>query len=494
MTRSSASLGLAALLFGGAALAEPTSSGGSGSPTPANGQRIAVDTPAEQFTAHAGTPSRILYLNRCTGGCVVHGGPINDAKSETSSIPMGAGPFTIGAYNESVTGEWAQLVRCVQEVYSPFNVMVTDVLPTSGTWNEAIVGGVPADLGLGNDILGIAPLAGDCSAQDNAISFSFANAHPPTDHMLNVCWTVSQESAHVYGLDHEFMFTDGAYGGSACNDPMTYRTDCGGEKFFRNHSAACGEYTTRMCRCQGYQNSHLKILSVFGPGTPITTPPTSMILDPAANATIGNGATIHVAAGAQRGIDHLDLYLNGFKWGMSTPGATFEAEGQPVPPSPGATYGITIPADVPDSIIDIVVKAYDDLGTETDSQTVTVTKNMPCTDATACATGQQCAAGKCFWNTPTGEIGDKCSYDQFCTSMECSPTKTDRICTQTCVPGSMDSCPSGYQCLMNGPSGFCYFPSGGGCCSAGNESAGAMLAHICFGGLVLGILLRRRRR
>jgi len=497
MTRLSVGLGLASLLFGGVALAEPTSSGVPTTSVQSGGQRIAIDTPAEQFTAHAGTPSRILYLNRCMGGCVVHGGPINDAKTDTSSIPAGPGPFTIGEYSESAPGEWASLVKCVQEVYSPFNVMVTDVKPTDGTWNEAIVGGVSADLGLGADILGIAPLAGDCSAQDNAISFSFANAHPPQQHVFNVCWTVAQESAHVYGLDHEYMFADGAYGGSACNDPMTYRTDCGGEKFFRNHPAACGEFTSRPCRCAGNQNSHLKILSVFGPGTPITTPPTAVFVDPAAGTTITNSTPIHVTSGAQRGVDHLDLYINGFKWGPSIPGAPFTTIGQPLPPAPSATYAIPLPADLPDSIIDIVVKSYDDLGTETDTPVLTVTKNAPCADASTCATGQQCDAGKCFWPPPSGVLGDPCDYDQFCTSLECSPTQAGRICTQDCVPGASDSCPSGYVCLQDGPGqGFCYTDSGGGCCdaNAGNETTGGMLAHIGFGALVLGVVLRRRRR
>src|SRR5262245_53678497 len=138
MTRSSVLLGLATMLFGGLAFAEPTSSGGTSTSVPTAGQRMVVVTPTEQFTPHAGTPSRILYLNRCTGGCVVHGGTINDAKTDTSSIPMGPGPFNIGEYSESMAGEWAAVLKCVQEVYSPFNIMVTDVKPTSGSWNEAI--------------------------------------------------------------------------------------------------------------------------------------------------------------------------------------------------------------------------------------------------------------------------------------------------------------------------------------------------------------------
>src|SRR5262245_17675319 len=121
MTRSSVLLGLATLLSGGLAFAEPTSSGGTSS-VPTAGQRRVVVTPSEQFTPHAGTPSRILYLNRCMGGCVVQHGPINDAKTGTSTIPMGAGPFNIGEYSESVMGEWAAVLKCVQEVYSPFNI------------------------------------------------------------------------------------------------------------------------------------------------------------------------------------------------------------------------------------------------------------------------------------------------------------------------------------------------------------------------------------
>ena len=42
---------------------------------------------------------------------------------------------------------------------------------------------------------------------------------------------------------------------------MTYRNDCGGEKFFRNEIANCGETANRTCKCGGTQNSHAKILA-----------------------------------------------------------------------------------------------------------------------------------------------------------------------------------------------------------------------------------------
>src|SRR5262249_49841641 len=213
------------------------------------------EMPPSAFATPHATVSRVLFLNRCAGGCVIHSGG-NDARTQTSAIPVGAGPFNVSAYAWG-DAEWAQVVKCMQEVYSPFNVMVTDVQPTSGSWHEALIAGDPSEVGLDAGILGIAPLAGDCSAQDNVISFTFANHHSPTDRVNNVCWTASQESAHAYGLDHEYMFMDGYNGNSACNDPMTYRVDCGGEKFFRNHAAVCGEFTARNCRCGATQNAHL---------------------------------------------------------------------------------------------------------------------------------------------------------------------------------------------------------------------------------------------
>ena len=68
------------------------------------------------------------------------------------------------------------------------------------------------------------------------------------------------------------------------------------------------------------------------------------------------------------------------------------------PVSPTPSYTLTAPTNVPDGVIDIVAKAYDDLESETDSATVTVTKGAPCADASTCATGQKCEAGKCFWD------------------------------------------------------------------------------------------------
>ncbi|HEU4727224.1 MAG TPA: hypothetical protein VFT22_05035, partial [Kofleriaceae bacterium] len=334
------------------------------------GRRVAVAMPPEMYATPAGDVSRTLYLERCRGGCRIQRGP-NDARSGMSMIPqlqssvIGEFANVLGLAGAAADTEWAALVQCMKEVYSPYNVAVTDVKPASGQgFHEAIVAGLPGDIGLGQDILGVAPLASDCRAIDNVISFTFANHHPPEDRVNNICWTAAQESAHAFGLDHEYSFSNNR---SACNDPMTYRSDCGGQKFFRNEAASCGEMKVRACQCGKSQNSHLKLLTVFGPGTPITQHPSiAMTLPAMSGGTLDRSVTAD--AGAQRGVARVEVYFNGFKW-AEAPGVPFERDGQP-----DATYEIPVPSSLPDSIVDVQMVALDDLEIATESSMVTVTK------------------------------------------------------------------------------------------------------------------------
>jgi hypothetical protein len=474
------------------------------------GERIAVDTALDRYaTSAAAQVSQTIYLNRCKGGCTVHMGN-NDARTDTSTIPTPntghPGPdFLVSEFQDSngaigtpADDDWNKIVTCMKEVYSPYAVNVTDVRPAGGaSFHEAIIAGNPQDVGLDDKILGVAPLSTSCMAIDNVMSFSFSNHHmrDPQNRnvlVLNVCWTAAQESAHAYGLDHEYSFTTGnaANSHSACNDPMTYRNDCGGQKFFRNETANCGETNSRACKCGGTQNSHLKLLSVFGAGTPITGRPTSMLTSLTPGGSLGG--IVSVQAGAQRGVSHVDLLLNGYKWSEKV-GAIIGANGQ-ANPSP---YALTVPTEVPNSVIDVKAVAYDDLGASTDSATITVTKGAPCESAATCLKGQKCEAGKCFWDPPAGEIGDSCSYAQFCKSGICTGTAEQQICTQSCIPGVADSCPpgSGLECVMQTPNtGVCFFGStGGGCCSvAGGRDL--WWAPVGIALAVLGLLTRRRRR
>jgi hypothetical protein len=459
------------------------------------GRRLAVDTPLERYATPNAQVSRTLYLERCRGGCQIHKGD-NDARTNTSSIPLVqnavVGEFANSARQTGAAAdaEWGQIVQCMKEVYSPYNVVVTDVKPTPGSsYHEALVAGLPGDIGDNNDILGLAPLANDCSAIDNVISFSFANRHPPTGYVLNVCWTAAQESAHAFGLDHEYSFL-AAFAGrdSACEDPMTYRTDCGGEKFFRNQAAKCGETAARSCRCGTSQNSHQKLISVFGAGTPITGAPSVVLTAPmASSGTLG--PVVSAQAGAKRGIARVEVFFNGFKW-VETPGARFEVDGQPDP----STYNLLVPSALPDSIVDVEVVAYDDLNAATASPMVTVTKGGPCATAATCAIGQKCEAGKCFWDPPPGELGDSCTYPQFCKTGICRGTKEQLICTQACIPGVADACPVDFACVsVSATDGVCFFASNAGCCSVDRSEQG-WLVHGGIAAALLGLVMRRRRR
>jgi MYXO-CTERM domain-containing protein len=464
------------------------------------GRRLAIDTPIDFYATPYAQVAPIIYLDRCQPICVISRGN-NDARTNTSSIPMQQtsqiSEFrnTAGDAGEAANTEWAAVLQCVKEVYSPYNVTVTDQLPVGGqAFHRAIVAGIPQEINFRDDILGVAPLSNDCSAIDNVISFSFANAHigaPTTanERILNICWTAAQESAHAYGLDHEYTFPEGKLtpSQSACNDPMTYRMDCGGQKFFRNEIATCGETSSRACKCGANQNSHLKILSVFGAGTPITGAPSISLTDPLVGGTLNRG--VSAMASSKRGVSRVELFFNGFRWGQMD-GVKFGTRGQPAP----SPYTIVVPAELPNSIVDVKMVAYDDLGAVTESAVVTVTKGAPCDNASTCATGQKCEAGKCFWDPPAGEIGDECSYKQFCKSEICTGTADQQICTQSCIPGVADSCPSGLECVMSSPNtGLCFFAESGGCCSVGGSHR-AWWVQLALAAIVLGYVSRRRRR
>lgn len=455
------------------------------------GRRLIVDVPARPERAREPI-ARTLYLERCTGGCTLTMGD-DDARTSTTKLVLFStahvGEFAnsggqIGALADT---EWSQLVQCVREVYSPFDVDVTDVHPAAGeSFHLAVVAGRPQDVGRTSDILGVAPLANDCSAINNQVSLTFANQHTaasPAARMLSICWTAAQESAHAFGLDHEYEYVIGKR--SACNDPMTYRSDCGGQKFFRNEPATCGENAPRACKCGDAQNSHQKLLAVFGAGTPITPPPTVTLVDPAAGGALRGVVT--AMAGAQRGVAHVDLLFNGSKWADQA-GAAFGRNGQPNP----ATYEIPVPAALPDGVIDVQTTAYDDLGQRTASGTVTLTKGAPCRSASTCAEGQKCEAGKCFWDPPAGELGASCDYDQFCKSGTCGAAGT---CTQACVPGIADACPAGFTCesASSSAAGQCVGGAeGGGCCDVG--AGGSGWPPIGIGAAALAFVIRKRRR
>ena len=69
-----------------------------------------------------------------------------------------------------------------------------------------------------------------------------------------ICETAGQETAHAFGLDHEFL----------CQDPMTYLVGCGA-KSFQDEYVPCGEFQPRECNCgTPTQNSVQSMYQLFG--------------------------------------------------------------------------------------------------------------------------------------------------------------------------------------------------------------------------------------
>ena len=444
-----------------------------------------------------------IFLNLCPGGCTVRPG-MDDATTDTSSLVTQI--KNLPEYTGFATGEWAQVVQCVKEVYSPYAVTVTDVRPPStDSYAEIMIGGSPQDIGLPMGVGGVASVVPGCGANPKGVSFAFTSSinifaqEAGGSRVHGLCWIIAQETAHNFiGGGHAYEFIDETPPRSACNDSMTYRADCGGQKFFRNKVAREGDFgpcgmpdgqSNNPCLCGGQRNAHAKMIEVFGAGQSIVPPPTAMINFPAAGASLG--ATVTGLAGSKRGVEKVEMYLNGWKYDTKK-GAAFGAQGQANPSS----YQFTVPGNLPNSTYDIVLKAYDDLGAMTASSMVTVNKGGPCASADTCAKGQKCENGRCFWDPPAGEIGDTCTYAEFCKSLKCEGTAEQQICTQNCIVGTADSCPtdSGLECLETSPGmGICFLPQDdGGCCSVGRDSNAWIPG--AFGALAFGVIVLRPRR
>ena len=447
--------------------------------------KMPITVPHVPATAEHAQTASVLYFNRCRGGCSITKAGNDDARSRQSRLPQG-NPGQVFDITEFRHGDavWDQVMQCLREVYSPYAVQITDQVPPPGVpYNENIVAGSDNEIGVSAG--GIAPVAPDCSPYSYAISYTFANDYGPDVYQL--CYVAAQETGHAYGMgDHSWAFLSDNR--SACSDPMSYRQDClsNGQRFFRNEAASCGDFTMSPCNCSG-MNSHLKLINALGPGQSIVPAPTLRLDQPAAGATIQNGAMVISTASSKRGVARVELWLNGYKWGEKK-GVPFGATNQPE-----AAYAIPIPAEVPNSVVDIEVIAKDDVGTAT-SQKVRVTKGARCDSATTCLAGQICDAdGRCLWEPAVGELGDACTFPQYCVSGQCiAAADGEQLCSKTCVPGVGDSCPMDFECLQTGPGQGACWPKGEdtGCCSTSRETA-AQSALLAFG---LALILRRRRK
>jgi hypothetical protein len=203
---------------------------------------IVWENPTSQALSYAGGPPLQLYLNR-------HGGTYtasssSDSRTNKSSIlkSKGISSAQVPGYKGS-SAQWSQVVGCVKSLFSPYNIVVTDVEP-SGEHTEIVVGsdGSPLnDKGWG----GRAPMG--CDILPNAIGFVYSQGHESQTRWL--CESIAHEAGHTFSLDHEYL----------CKDPMTYLTGCG-DKSFQSTAAQCGEKNSRACACNRPSQNSVSIL------------------------------------------------------------------------------------------------------------------------------------------------------------------------------------------------------------------------------------------
>jgi MYXO-CTERM domain-containing protein len=446
-------------------------------------KKIAIDASMAELISpdavanESAVNSRIIYLNNCKpNGCTVRSGG-EDSRQDLSGIISGIRTISAFAYSDAI---WDQVVQCVRETFAPFNLTITDQDPCNGQTSgctvnhwEDIVAGRPQEAGFDSNVGGVSPWSRNCQLPiiNNSITYSFANLYGPD--VVSICWTVSQEVAHSWGLDHQYLR----------EDPMTYLEGSslpGGFKRFQNQNAQCGEYSARSCQCGGStQNSVQKILGIFGAAGP--TPPEVSFDDLTNGEQVEPGFIVRTTIVDDNGITS----------------ATLTVDNQAVQTLTTPPYVFNAPGSLGEGTHRVTVTAVDSLGTS-GSASVDVNIGPPCETPADCA-GQgenyTCVGGRCVpGEGAPGGLGEACMDNSECYSGQCATAGEDRYCVEPCEVGGSD-CPSGFQCLDAGGTGVCW-PGGGDDTSGGCSSSsgdGAMTSSLALGAL-LGVLFAGRRR
>lgn len=415
-----------------------------------------------------GPQQRILYMNR-NGGTYTQGS--DNSTTNTSIVPNGSGTVSAWSYGDAA---WNQLMDCVRDMYSRFDIVITETNPGSTPHIESVVGGTPGQVGQPSYVGGVAPVNGDCSVVERGIVYTFAGVYGGD--IQAICETVAQESAHALGLDHEYL----------CQDPMTYLYGCGA-KSFQDTNAQCGEDGPRTCMCGGTTQNSVQILyDVLGPAGTDTTQPAIDISSPSNGATVSPGFVVDVIASDNLGVERVELVIDGSIFGTDNTGP----------------YSFTV-STIAAGSHNLEARAFDAAGNmSTDSITVNVSGGVDPGDEcpSACAAGTHCEGGICVPDAPSpGDTGQPCEGAADCVSGICGRDGDTRLCTEPCIDST--SCPEGFECrAATGGEGVCWPGSDsvgnddpfitGGCSTSGRSSAAPWAA------LILGaaLLLVRRRK
>lgn len=406
--------------------------------------------------------SHKLFLNRCTGGCVVQPTGFMQDDSRTNKSSIADSPVTLSAFGLG-DARWNELVTCVKQTFLPFNVEILTADPGAATshFEVMITGGSSTQLNPQLSAGGVAPFI-SCNAQyNNGLSFVFA-----ANDMEFLCGAVAQEAAHVWGLDHELNK----------DDPMTY-LDLGSSKRFQNVDAQCHDGNIQpipTCRCgNAKQNSYQYMLQTFGASN--LPPATVAIATPVEGQWVKPGFPVRAQIMSEiTGMGGGALSIDGTQTSMVAAAAPLSFNAPTT--LAGGEHTVTVTAT--------------DGGSRSAMASVHVKVTAACSATTPCAANTYCIGGFCVPGRDVdGGLGTTCSSNDNCISGQCGTADGESLCTGGC--DAAGKCPSGYECLGEGTAGVCWPSSDSGGCSSSSSDGGplALLAGLGFAVIVL----RRRK-
>lgn len=409
-----------------------------------------IPAPVTLATPFASPGTRTIYLNRNGGTYNITNSATDAATNTANVIAAGDGRSHMNAVIPPIesTFDWPYIVECVKKQYKPYNVIITETEPASGSYVEAVVGGNGASTGwsASSGILGVASADNFCGVTEKGIAFSFSTNHrgiqKPNDEL---CATVAHEIGHLLALEHEI----------SAPDTMSYVPFASaGQKSFTNANSQCGTdaQNTNSCSCQTtgtgqVTSSGMRLTQFIGLRPMETMPPTLDITSPGDDSRVRPTFAVTANAADETAMEQVAVFLGGMNVGASTT-------------PQGTVYTIPL-ANVAEGSYTLEVQAIDLAGNVTKRQrAITVA---------------------------LGTLGETCATNEECSGKVCAEDSDGAYCTQVC--DAENACPDDSECKSAGTVSVCV-PDSGGCSAGGAGNGGALVLLL---GALVSRLPRRRR-
>jgi hypothetical protein len=264
----------------------------------------------------------VVFVN-FDGGAVTKGVGIDSAKNTT-----GFAEGTVPAFSRS-QAERDQIMNELRTIFAPYNVKLVTTRPVGGLYNMVMVGGTPKDVGITDNVAGLAPL--DCdNLYENDVAFAFSKVHldvlqvlPPSEltrlFVKYVAETIGHELGHTYGMEHNGLLCDlmnATATGYSCTQLSLFQDK--DTPLLVEGRVGCGPTT---------QNTHKIMLAAAGAAPPDTTPPTVVIDQPADLQQVQGSVTVSATITDDRGVARADVTVDGVvAASKSAPDYTFPLE------------------------------------------------------------------------------------------------------------------------------------------------------------------------